>query len=84
MLKRGTFCYVVPSCRASPAALRAVGKIVEVLAGPYVPARAAAAAGVCYDVKYQGRVFYCSAHKLRPINDPDADIGEPHDGTLAT
>jgi hypothetical protein len=34
-------------------------------------------------VRHQGLVFYCQADKLRAINDPDADIGEPQDGSLA-
>jgi hypothetical protein len=82
MLKRGTFCYVVTSCRASPVARRAVGRIVEVLTGPYGRGQGHTVA-TCYDVGYQGLVFYCQADKLRPINDPDIDIGEPHDGMLA-
>ncbi|NML13648.1 hypothetical protein [Azohydromonas caseinilytica] len=70
MLKQGTFCYVVPSCRASPAASRAVGKIVEVMAGPYHRVQAGARE-TYYDVRYQGWIFYCHADKLRAINNPD-------------
>jgi hypothetical protein len=81
MLKKGTYCYVVPSCRASPAAQRAVGKIVEVLAGPHHGAGECGPASY-YDVCYQDWVFYCLAEKLRPINDPDADIGNER-GSLA-
>ena len=82
MLKRGTFCYVVPSCVASPAARNAVGKIVEIVGGPFH--RAAAGLRIAsYNVHYRGLVFYCHAGKLRPINDPDADVGEPQDGSLA-
>ena len=62
--------------------MRAVGKIVEVIAGPYQrPLRGAPM--TCYNVRYQGQVFYCQADKLRAINDPDADIGEAQDGRLA-
>jgi len=82
-LKAGTLCYVVTSCRASPVAARAVGKIVDVVAGPYD--RGGAGRGApCYDVRYKGWVFYCEASKLRAINDPDVDIGEPSDGSLTT
>jgi hypothetical protein len=81
-LKRGTLCYVVSDCRASPSARGAVGRIVEVVAGPYERPRGASTA-TCYDVRHQGLVFYCQADKLRAINDPDADIGEPQDGSLA-
>lgn len=80
-LKQGTLCYVVTSCRASPSATAAVGKIVEVVAGPYERSRKDGRI-TCYDVGYHGVVFYCDANKLRPINDPDADVGEPQDGTL--
>ena len=82
MLKRGTFCYVVTTCRASPAAARAVGKIVEVMRGPYDRLDAGSPAAA-YDVHYQGVTFYCHADKLRPINDPDADLDAHHDGTMA-
>jgi hypothetical protein len=80
--KRGTFCYVVPSCRASPPARQAVSRIVEVIAGPYERPQGDGSA-TCYDVRYRGLLFYCQADKLRAINDPDADVGEPQDGTLA-
>lgn len=82
MFKPGTYCYVVTECRASPPARRAVGRIVEVVAGPYRRPRGEAAV-TCYDVQYQGMVLYCEANKLRAINDPDADVGEPLDGTLS-
>jgi hypothetical protein len=82
MFKPGTFCYVVPSCRASPRASRAVSRIVEVIGGPYGRPQERGRI-TCYDVRYQGQHFYCQADKLRAINDPDADIDAPHDGTLA-
>jgi hypothetical protein len=80
-LKQGTLCYVVPSCRASPPARAAVGRIVEVMAGPYERAPGGGRM-TCYDVLYRGLIYYCRADKLRAINDPDADIGEPQGGTL--
>jgi hypothetical protein len=83
MVKKGSFCYVVPSCRASPAAAHAVGKIVEVVAGPYQGADGGIRA-VYFDVRYGSALFYCHADKLRPISDPDVDVSEPQDGRLAT
>lgn len=74
MLKKGTYCYVVPSCRASPAAQRAVCRIVEVIAGPHHVVGHAGHASY-YDVRYQDGTFHCLAEKLLPINDPDAEIG---------
>lgn len=82
MMKRGTYCYVVHTCRASPAASRAIGKIVEVVRGPYERTNGEAAYAA-YDVHYRGLVYYCHAQMLRPINDPDADVDEFRDGTLA-
>lgn len=82
VFRQGTFCYVVPSCRASPTARTAVGRIVEVVHGPYQRPHGGDRM-TCYDVRYQGVVFYCHADKLRAINDPDADIDEPQDGKLA-
>ena len=83
MLKKGTFCYVVPTCRASPAAEGAVGKIVEVMAGPYTRTGTDSRAPV-YEVGYRGWIYYCRTDKLQAINDPDADVGESEDGKLAT
>ena len=83
IFNKGTFCYVVPSCRASPPARLAVGRIVEVIAGPYERTDGRGRLSY-YHVHYQGLIFYCLADKLRAINDPDADVGEPQDGTLAT
>jgi hypothetical protein len=82
MYKRGTFCYVAPGGRAGASARAAVGRIVEVVAGPYErPHREGSV--TCYDVRYRGLLFYCQASKLRAISDPDADIGQPQDGSLA-
>jgi hypothetical protein len=82
MLKQGTYCYVVSSCRASPVARRAVGRIVEIMGGPYERATGQRRA-TCYDVRHEDLVFYCQADKLRAINDPDIDIGESRDGSAA-
>jgi hypothetical protein len=80
--KHRTLCYVVSSCHASPRARRAVGRIVEVVGGPYERAQGDSTFE-CYDVRHEGLVYYCQTDKLRAINDPDADIGEPQDGTLS-
>lgn len=74
MLKKGTLCYVVPSCRASPAAQRFVCRIVEVLAGPHHGAGDGGPASY-YDVRYRDWTLHCLADKLLPIHDPDADVG---------
>jgi hypothetical protein len=79
MLKQGTYCYVVSSCRASPVARGAVGRIVEVMAGPYERAFGHRRTA-CYDVRHEGLVFYCQADKLRAISNPDIDVGESEDG----
>ena len=81
LLKPGTLCYVKPTCRASPAARRAVGGIVEVVAGPYQRVHGTRRAH-CYDVRHGDLVFYCQSDKLCAISDPDADVGEAHGGTL--
>jgi hypothetical protein len=82
MIKKGTLCYVVPDCRASPRAMGALGRIVEVVAGPF-GSPPSADAGTYYDVRFRQRLFHCQADKLRPINDPDADVGAPLDGSHA-
>ena len=76
MIRIGTLCYVLSSCRASPPARCAVGKIVEVVSLPYDAPDWTYLPGTYYDVLYQGNVFYCHSEKLRPINDPDADVRE--------
>lgn len=82
MIRIGTLCYVVPSCRASPAARCAVGKIVEVVSGPYGAPDWTYLPGSYYDVKYQSWIFYCHSEKLRPISDPDADVRDTEDEAL--
>jgi hypothetical protein len=79
MIRIGTLCYVVATCRASPAARCAVGKIVEVVSGPYDAPDWTYLPGTYYDVRYESWVFYCHREKLRPISDPDADVGETED-----
>ena len=76
MIRIGTLCYVVESCTASPATARAVGRIVEVCSAPYeAPNPWQYLPGTYYDVLFEGWTFYCHADKLRPISDPDADMG---------
>ena len=82
MIKIGTLCYVVATCRASPAARCAVGKIVEVVSSPYHAPDWTYLPGLYYDVKYEGWIFYCHSEKLRPISDPDADVREREWETL--
>jgi hypothetical protein len=82
-LRQGTYCYVLPSCRASPAAMPAVGRIVEVVAGPYHRPRSGSAQPYV-DVRYRDEIYYCLAGKLRAINDPDADFGPQRDDSLAS
>ena len=76
MLKIGTLCYVVSTCRASPAARCAVGKIVEVVSAPYQAPDWTYLPGLYYDVRYEDWIFYCHSEKLRPISDPDLDVEE--------
>jgi hypothetical protein len=76
MIKIGTLCYVVPSCLASPKTQCAVGKIVEVVSLPYDAPDGTYLPGTYYDVRFEGRIFYCRSDKLRPISDPDADVTE--------
>jgi hypothetical protein len=75
MIKIGTLCYVVDNCVASPRARCAVGKIVEVVSLPYEAPDWTYLPGTYYDVQYKGCIFYCRSDKLRPISDPDADVG---------
>jgi hypothetical protein len=63
---------VRPNCQAGPAARHVVGRIVEVLRGPYRPQ---GSFQPCYEVSYRGLTFYCAAAKLAPISDPDLSTG---------
>ena len=82
IIKIGTLCYVVDSCRASPRTQCAVGKIVEVVSLPYNAPDWTYLPGTYYDVRFEGCIFYCRSDKLRPISDPDADISESQDDTV--
>ncbi|MDQ6620495.1 MAG: hypothetical protein M3Z31_12515 [Pseudomonadota bacterium] len=74
MIKIGTLCYVVTSCRASPPARCAVGRIVEVVSLPYDAPDWTYLPGRYYDVLFEGNIFYCHGEKLRPLSDPSADV----------
>lgn len=76
MIRIGTLCYVVPSCMASPATSKAVGKIVEVVSAPYDAPHDGYLPGTYYDVSFEGWTFYCRSDKLVPISDPGADVGD--------
>ncbi|RYF34312.1 MAG: hypothetical protein EOO26_04995 [Comamonadaceae bacterium] len=76
MIRIGTLCYVVPSCMASPATEKAVGKIVEVASAPYEAPDASYLPGTYYDVLFEGWTFFCRSDKLVPISDPGADVGD--------
>jgi len=39
--------------------------------------------GTYYDVRFEGCIFYCRSDKLRPISDPDAEVTESHNETVA-
>ena len=82
MLRLGTLCHVVDSCRATPSARSAVGRIVEVVSLPYEAPDWTYLPGTYYDVRFEGRVFYCRSDKLRPISDPDAEIVEREDDSV--
>ncbi|HTI47538.1 MAG TPA: hypothetical protein VMB76_13345 [Casimicrobiaceae bacterium] len=84
MIKIGTLCYVVTDCVASPKARCAVGKIVEVVSQPYAAPDWTYLPGTYYDVRYRGAMFYCRGDKLRPISDPDADVGVIERDTFGT
>jgi len=83
IIKIGTLCYVVESCSASPRTRCAVGKIVEVVSLPYDAPDWTYLPGTYYDVRFEGCIFYCRSDKLRPICDPDAEVSESHDETVA-
>jgi hypothetical protein len=82
MIRIGTLCYVVTSCLASPSSRCAVGKIVEVVSMPYEAPDWTYLPGTYYDVRFEGRIFYCRSDKLRPISDPDADVPQHDDETV--
>jgi len=75
MIRIGTQCYVVPTCRASARTQRAVGRIVQVVSAPYEAPDWTYLPGTYYDVAFEGSIFYCHASKLVPLSDPGADVG---------
>lgn len=77
MIRIGTQCYVVTSCRASARTQRAVGRIVQVVSAPYEAPDSTYLPGLYYDVAFEGSIFYCHASKLAPLSDPGADLREP-------
>ena len=83
MIQVGTLCYVVDSCLASPSARCAIGKIVVVVSAPYDAPDWTYLPGTYYDVRFEDRVFYCRSDKLRPISDPDAEVTDRTDESVA-
>ena len=83
MIRIGTLCYVVESCRASPASRCAIGKIVEVVSMPYEAPDWTYLPGTYYDVRFEHHIFYCRSDKLRPISDPDANVTQRDDETIS-
>ena len=75
MIRIGTHCYVVASCRASARTQCAVGRIVQVVSAPYEAPDWTYLPGTYYDVAFEGSIFYCHASKLAPLSDPGADVG---------
>jgi len=75
MIRIGTHCYVLTSCRASARTQCAVGRIVQVVSAPYEAPDSSYLAGTYYDVAFEGSIFYCHHSKLAPLSDPGADTG---------
>ena len=75
MIRIGTQCYVLTSCRASARTQRAVGRIVQVVSAPYEAPDGTYLPGTYYDVAFEGGIFYCHASKLAPLNDPGVEVG---------
>lgn len=78
MIRIGTHCYVLTTCRASARTQRAVGRIVQVLSAPYEAPDWTYLPGTYYDVAFEGSIFYCHASQLVPLSDPGADVGDTH------
>ena len=76
MIRIGTRCYVLTSCRASARTQCAVGRIVQVVSVPYEAPDSTYLPGTYYDVAFEGSIFYCHASKLAPLSDPGIDLGE--------
>ena len=75
MIRIGTQCYVLTTCRASARTQCAVGRIVQVVSAPYDAPDSTYLAGTYYDVAFGGSIFYCHASQLAPLSDPGVDVG---------
>ena len=83
MIRIGTRCYVLTSCRASARTQCAVGRIVQVVSAPYDAPDWTYLPGTYYDVAFEGSIFYCHASQLVPLSDPGVDVGDTDvDSTL--
>ena len=78
MIRIGTQCYVLSTCRASARTRCAVGRVVQVVSAPYEAPDWTYLPGTYYDVAFEGSIFYCHASQLVPLSDPGVDVGESH------
>jgi len=76
MIRIGTQCYVLTTCRASARTQCAVGRIVQVISAPYEAPEATYLPGTYYDVAFEGSIFYCHASQLVPLSDPGIDVDD--------
>ena len=78
MIRIGTQCYVLTTCRASARTQCAVGRIVQVVSAPYDAPDWTYLTGTYYDVAFEGSLFYCHASQLVPLSNPGVDVGDTH------
>lgn len=76
MIRIGTQCYVLSTCRASARTQCAVGRVVQVVSAPYEAPDWSYLPGTYYDIAFEGSIFYCHASQLVPLSDPGADVGD--------
>ena len=76
MIRIGTQCYVLTTCRASARTRCAVGRIVQVVSAPYEAPDWTYLPGTYYDIAFEGSIFYCHASQLVPLSNPGADLGD--------
>ena len=76
MIRIGTQCYVLTTCRASARTQCAVGRIVQVVSAPYEAPDRTYLPGTYYDVAFEGSLFYCHASQLVPLSDPGIEVGD--------
>lgn len=76
MIRIGTQCYVLSTCRASARTRCAVGRIVQVVSAPYEAPDWTYLPGTYYDIAFEGSIFYCHASQLVPLSDPGVDVGD--------